>query len=379
MVRLRTPKLVLPNLGDREVLGKQLTYLIPHPHLRPVIFLWALTSILIGFAVGVGHMLPASPELLYTADSFRSDANIVLLDIDRNLRDRMTNRNRRNAHPSWSPDGKFIVYNGTSNTDSFRLVIMDANGHNKIPQAIAGRTIQSGVYWSPDGRRILFSVLGPDASAHYGILDLVTGKTTIASGRLRTPIWLPDSQNILDFFSGDLHGVNVHCTSETEDCEFKKIDFLRNQTFYSMPLWSRDGRTIVFSQRNEQGSKIIIARLRCADLIETCVEGYETLVNTPEATMAPFWSPDDQQIAFVSPQTKLTVINLKTRQSNSFNTPGIAPFRQTWSPDGRFIAYLGKHEEIYNFYVLNLETGESRIVMPHWYNDDLPQWRPPSP
>ena len=83
----------------------------------------------------------------------------------------LTNNRSFDGYPEWSPDGTKIVFvssrNG-QNTSHLRLFVMDADGSN-VQRISSNRPDEEDVRpdWSPDGRRILFNRVNSDGSRVY--------------------------------------------------------------------------------------------------------------------------------------------------------------------------------------------------------------------
>jgi Tol biopolymer transport system component len=97
--------------------------------------------------------------------------------------------------PSWSPDGKQVVYRFWGETAGGLRIINLADG--------AVRELTSGYdnfpMWSPKGDRIAFSRLADDNFDVYTIRPDGTGlqRLTDADGNDSHPAWSPDGQSIL--------------------------------------------------------------------------------------------------------------------------------------------------------------------------------------
>lgn len=105
----------------------------------------------------------------------------------------------RDEAPSWSPDGKQIVF-----TRNHKLWILDLD--SKEEQKLATSypdTLCYSTRWSPDGKKIAF--IGEDGlDQDIYIMDLQTGETTAITsdgGYKRSLLWTPDGKKLVYFLS----------------------------------------------------------------------------------------------------------------------------------------------------------------------------------
>jgi Tol biopolymer transport system component len=97
--------------------------------------------------------------------------------------------------------------------------------------------------WSPDGKRLVFRVMG-DGEAGLRILTLESGKVTPLTSEYDTfPVWSPRGDRIAfcSFRDGDFDIYTVH----PDGSELRKLTNSHSNDAH--PIWSPNGNWIVFS------------------------------------------------------------------------------------------------------------------------------------
>ena len=145
------------------------------------------------------------------------------MDADGGNEQRLTNNPRDDRYPSWSPDGKRIIFSskrdghfrGESGITS-EIYVMDADGGN--PQRLTeNRKNDKDPSWSPDGKRIAFSSdrKGDLQNFEIYVMDADGGNEQRLTENRRfdeDPSWSPDGERIA-FWSNreaDLHNAEIY-------------------------------------------------------------------------------------------------------------------------------------------------------------------------
>lgn len=117
------------------------------------------------------------------------------------------------------------------------------------------------------------------------------------------------------------------------------------------------------------------------ELVYADMDGHRAIpvLKSKEPILAPGWSPDGSQIAYVSFESgrpAIYVQNLATGQRRVVSShPGLnsAP---AWSPDGKKLAMVLSKDGNPDIYVLDLATNQLDRVVAHFALDNEPAWMP---
>jgi dipeptidyl aminopeptidase/acylaminoacyl peptidase len=304
-------------------------------------------------------------------------------------------------------------------------------------QDLFRQQIPESPVWSPDGRRIVYTVAYQDRQANargscLRLFELAAERDiALTSGRTADgrpcsesmPRWSPDGSRIafLSNRSGDMAvwiapadgGEPQRLTSPDCGCGVIMAD-----AFYGGLDWSPDGHRLVFTAQlrhhvgpDDRGGIVVgidhgetyghvNERIHLWSIAET---------GGPAAQLTegdfdygdPRWSPDGASIACVSNQSgdegavshsvnrnyDLWLIPAKGGPARRLTTNPGPDWRPRWSPDGRYIAYMadercGPHRDHHSLWVLELATGKTtRLTSENCaVPDDLPiqPWMPDS-
>jgi len=196
------------------------------------------------------------------------------------------------SDPSWSPDGRRIVFVGTTVADaeSPDLFVMDADGSNLV-RITDGEPALTPT-WTPDGADIVFSRL-VDGHTQLRILDLATRDESIVDlpegfYRAESPSVSPDASTIA--FIGNRDGIVGGWLVEMDGTHLRPVlpALHSGDGDWASLDWSPDGEELVTGTGG--------------DLVIVSLDGTRTteIAKDDALDISPEWSPDGNYIAFLS-------------------------------------------------------------------------------
>ena len=196
--------------------------------------------------------------------------------------------------PSWSPDGRQLAFTRGDHTvgDSayggdIHVMNSDGTGIRNITNHAAE---DQDPAWSPDGELIAFRsdrggeeeihVMRPDGTAVRRLTDATAGGSTFDA----SPDWSPDGSKVVFSRSGDFPGIDSELFTVTRDgSDVTRITF--DPRLNGQPAWSPDGSKIVMS------SAFLFELRPDIEVIDADGSNHVRLTSGPERDVHPDWQP----------------------------------------------------------------------------------------
>jgi dipeptidyl aminopeptidase/acylaminoacyl peptidase len=147
------------------------------------------------------------------------------------------------AFPRWSRDGRRIAFSAAESPDKpMRLYIVDADGGPVKPAIPSAGGSQGYPSWSPDGKTLIYGIVSTSLreEVYIRVADLTTGKVTKLEGSdgLFAPRWAPDGSMIAALpFSGDRNLMILNLNHHRwQAAAARRVDW---------PSWSPDSRSVL--------------------------------------------------------------------------------------------------------------------------------------
>ncbi len=275
--------------------------------------------------------------------------------------------------PALSPDGSKVAYFSEKNTYFIDLYLADGNTGRVEGRLLKSsfsanyetfRFINSGVDFAPDGRRLVLAAKsGPRDDIVIVDVDKKDeiGRIKVPLDGVTTPSWSPDGTRIV--FTGYDGGLSDLFVVNQDGSDLQRLTNDKYAAFH--PVWSPDGKTIAFS--TDRGPETNFDQLKYGNfriaLYHLDSGNVEVLDQMQGRNSSPQWSPDGNQIAFVSDRDGVSNIymydltNRSLSQITNFYTgvQGIIPLAPvlSWARDVDRLAFVYYEDSNYDVYTLS--------------------------
>lgn len=381
-----------------------------------------------------GDLSPDDRQLVFVSNR-SGHANLWLLDLASRKTRQLTKHDSGDFRPCWSPDGKWIAFSSdrdskkpkaqggfaTLHSTEIYLIRPDGTGLQRVTKAHAFAGSPS---WSPDGRRLVFyeadlkevnnivTVRRLRGITQIATLEVETGERrvlTSGTGEKWSPRWLAHDriayvsggpEGGIEFIFGPA-GARGEFGSPRWSADGRRMVFHREMDHHWPPLrqWhSRDPlfrllRTGVFPSFSPSGDRLVCnnqpGAIHHNSILVMNTDGSErsVLFHDPEkSAVAPAWSPQANKIAFGLGGFFPTLlaqaggdIAVVGSDGSGFKVltsgPGNNGF-PSWSPDGRRIVYRSSDGKTSRLFILDIGTGEAKALATGSSHDNFPAWSP---
>jgi Tol biopolymer transport system component len=224
--------------------------------------------------------------------AFTSDAgDIIVMDADGSNQTNITNSAAYDELPSWSPDGKRLVFDSNRDGGHSQLYIMNPDGSGLV-RLTNSNADDSAASWSPDGTMLAFDSFSNNVNSIFVVNADGSGRHDITNNAASdnwSPAWSPDGTRIAFSSSrggnyGDLYLMNPDGTQATP--------LVQDSHYKANPTWSPDGTEIAFSEYDGTNTNVFVVPATGGQPI--------ALTSAPKRNSDPSWSPDDAFILFDS-------------------------------------------------------------------------------
>ena len=287
----------------------------------------------------------AQAQITFVSDR-DGNSEIYVMDNDGGNPRRLTNNPDGDFQPSWSPDGKRIVFR--SNRDGLMgpfgttsdIYVMDADGGNqqRLTENPGGGGSPS---WSPDGESIAFASWDGIVKNFVSTFDI--------------------------YVMGADGGNPQNLTNNRHDDRY--------------PSWSPDGERIVFSSARDGHFTNDLGITHEIYVMDADGGNQQRLIENRQNDWSPVWSPDGERIAFASDRRgdfenfDIYVMDADGGNPRNLTNNHRDDWSPVWSPDGERIAFSSNRDGDFDIYVMDADGGNPRNLTNNNRQDDVgPAW-----
>lgn len=272
--------------------------------------------------------------------------------------------------PTWHPDGSTLAF--AMQGSIWKIDIHETTAY----ELTTNSTYDSSPCWSPDGRFILYTAETFDQSIALKILNVKTGESSTIwdDGFVYLdPVWSPDGSHIAYVSSKPNGYYNIFTMPMKDGKSAGPPQALTADNAYSrgrlyfgrwdmhmQPTWSPDGQEIIFlSNRNVPLGSGVLWRMSSQptkDWNAAKILDEESLYRT-----RPDWSPDGSRIVYSSyvggEFNHLFLLPAEGGLRHKITFGDWDDFHPRWSPDGRRIAFITNRNTFPEINILQVFGG----------------------
>lgn len=316
---------------------------------------------------------PDETDMLFVSNQ-DGDREIFTFDIHTRSLKQLTTNNRDDFDAKWSPNGEQIVFSSNRDGGNSDIYLMNADGSDQVN--LSNHSGMDGYpNWSPDGKRIVFSS-ERSGNVEVFIQDLKSREiqqiTNVSGHSAISPSWSPDGAMIVytlydESGKATTHLVDVETTETWPVTSHPKIED-------GTAAWSPDGDYLLYHSRRDRQLNIYVYD------INTKKETQLTDLATND--LAPVWSHDGQNIAFVSTRgdfarTQVCTMNVDGSEQECITDARYQSEEPTWLEDDSGLLFTSwEGARVSNVFLYDSKTLEYAPLSPADGYQNKPAPRP---
>jgi Tol biopolymer transport system component/DNA-binding winged helix-turn-helix (wHTH) protein len=361
---------------------------------------------------------PDGKRIAFARSGTHEDSGIFLKQIGSNSQTQLTT-NGHDRSPAWSPEGNAIAFSRWNDASFALFTVPTAGGAEQKLDTRGVNPKRGELDWSPDGKWIAFN----GGSSLY-LLSFRDGSVRPLSNpppsaEDRAPAFSADSRRVL-FVRSRTGGIPEEIRIVSMDGGEETLVTAVTADIIGTPRWSADGNSVVFSSNfggkaglwrisadkrdspiqvsdsaadpaiarqggllaYERGSRgLNIWQLDLAANEKTATEKREQTILVPQTGQtdqgpAPQFSPDGTKLAFMSDRSgtmEIWVADANGKNAKQVTAIGNAGTPR-WSPDSKAIVFDSNRKNGSSIYTVSLDGGEARLVTPDDFENRCPSW-----
>ncbi len=227
---------------------------------------------------------------------------VFVMNQDGTDQTRITFNDRTDQQPDISPDGRQIVWASSRITDTnpegdLEIFVMDADG-GKVRQLTFNAAGESWPRWSPNGRQIAFQSNVNGNVETFLIDEDGHNRTRVTDYPATFPEWSPNGKRLSIARDGDIYLIELDGTVTAQLTDHPATD--------QMASWSPNGQQIAFMSMRDGYCSVYVMGLD-EEVPTNLTLKPDGIPNNQFCSRAPVWSRNGQQIYFSSfrPETNL--------------------------------------------------------------------------
>ncbi len=264
----------------------------------------------------------------------------------------------------WSPDGQWLVFPDSCQTDHLlhlKLLSLSTQKTKRIETDTSAGLLESQPAFSPDGKSIAFVQTRDTFHQYICLVPALGGEIKRLTHDRRKVFgldWTPDGEHLI--VGGGPQGDSQLWRYTLADSSMKLLP--TTTEIATSPHVSSSGNRLVFEQLT---ADINIYRFTLPEK-SAIDEALIPLIESTRSDYLPQYSPDGSMLLFVSARSGTRELWLSDtdgqnpRQLTRFNGPPLAA--PLWSPDGQQVVVSALIDDYFNIQLINIEESRYRSL-----------------